>query len=610
MSNSTITDAVGSADTPSKVRHDRVRPLRLWPPVAILVAYGLFYVGLSLLDVSMFERFISRWIAQGVLLLAFLGWWLSRRQLAWRDRLGWLTIAIATFAAAGALSDPTLTYFMLAFSGLPYLIGLWVGWLVISRRMSVQVRRLGWCLACCVLWGAFTLVRWQGIDGNQGAQFAWRWSPTAEQLFLAEHRNLASAAAPGRAAEQQSIKPVVLQAGDWPQFRGPARDGKLVASEIRSDWSQHPPVRVWQGRVGPGWSSMAIVDGRLFTQEQRGELECVVCYEAATGREIWSHADQARFTEPLAGAGPRATPTFDGGRLYTLGAGGRLCCLDAARGKLVWAREVVDDTGAKLPQWGFSGSPLVSDGNVLVFAGGEKDGGLVAYRVQDGEPAWRLATGQQSYSSPQMIMLDDTRQTLILSDGGLLALDASSGKTLWNQPAGDGAFLPVIQPQTVGPKSLLVQTPLGTSLVEVSQAGGVWKIAEQWNTRNLKPSFNDFVVADGYIYGFDEGIFGCVELSSGGRKWKRGRYGHGQVLLVADQGLLVVLSEAGEVALVRATPEKLDELARFKAIEGKTWNHPVIAHGRLYVRNDAEMACYDVSREAAVRVAATVEDRR
>jgi outer membrane protein assembly factor BamB len=388
---------------------------------------------------------------------------------------------------------------------------------------------------------------------------------------------------------------VTARLGDWMEFRGPGRDGVIRGATIATDWNAAPKP-VWRHRVGPGWSSVIVVDGRLFTQEQHGEREAVVCYDAATGNELWSHEDAARFWESVAGAGPRATPTFADGRLYTFGATGILNCLDPATGTADWTRDVAAEVGAKPPMWGFSGSPLVTDGLVIVFAGGENGKELLAYRAANGQPAWTAPAGSTSYSSPQLATLAGTKQCLMLTDQGLTSVDPATGKVLWKAGTPMPGAPRTIQPHVVGPTQLLVGTfdGSGVSLVDVTKTGDNWSASAKWTSKDLKPEFPDLVVHNGHAYGFDIDRFCCIDLSTGKRTWKEGRYGRGQVMVLPEQSLLVVVSETGDIVLLRADPNRHEELGKFPAIKGKTWSHPVIAHGRLYVRNAEEMACYDV----------------
>ncbi len=303
-------------------------------------------------------------------------------------------------------------------------------------------------------------------------------------------------------------------------------------------------------------------------------------------------------------AGPRATPTFSDGRLYSYGATGVLNCVDATTGKLRWTRDVAADCGAPLPMWGFSSSPLVTDGLVVVFAGGPDDKGLLAYKLDDGEPAWTAATGPNSYSSAQLAAIDGVPQILFFSDEGLVAIEPATGKLLWKYDAPRNGIWRVDQPRQLADGAVLVGCEdLGLMRLEIDHVDDAWTPAEAWRSRAMRPAYNDFVVADDCVYGFDEAIFCCVDAKTGKRLWKAGRYGHGQVLLLADQDVLLVISESGEAVLVKADPKRHEELGRFQAVSGKTWNHPVIAHGRLYIRNDQEMACFELGEPSEVAAA-------
>jgi outer membrane protein assembly factor BamB len=299
----------------------------------------------------------------------------------------------------------------------------------------------------------------------------------------------------------------------------------------------------------------------------------------------------------VSGAGPRATPIFAEGRIFALGGTGILNCLDAATGEQYWARDIATDAGTRPPQWGFSGSPLVTDGLVIVFAGGDGDQNLLAYRADTGKRAWAAPAGGSSYSSPQLVTIAGQRQCLILSDQGLTAVDPATGAVLWKGGAAMPGAPRTVQPRGIGEAQLLIGTYDGASvtLVDVKRDGDTWNVVPRWTSRDLKPEFPDFVVHQGHAYGFDVSIFCCIDLATGKRCWKGGRYGRGQVVLLAEQGLLLVVSESGEAVLLAANPERHEELGRFRALDGKTWNHPVIAQGRLYIRNAEEIACYELT---------------
>jgi outer membrane protein assembly factor BamB len=339
-----------------------------------------------------------------------------------------------------------------------------------------------------------------------------------------------------------------------------------------------------------------VIGDRLFTQEQRGEQETVVCYEASTGKEVWVHGDRARFTETVSGAGPRATPTFADGRVFTQGATGIVNCLDATTGQRLWTHDVTAEAPAKPPMWGYASSPLVADDKVIVFAGGEGDRNLLAYRTDTGDPVWAAPASHDSYSSPELVSLGGQRQCLLLGDHGLTAVDPATGKVFWQYGWVQAGAPRTLQAHVLGPSRVVAGTlsSPGVALVDVTHDGNQWRVVEVWSTTGMRPEFPDFVVHDGHAYGFDGAIFCCLDLVSGKRRWKEGRFGRGQVMLLSEQSVLLVISEKGEAILVAADPERHRELGRFRALAGKTWNHPVVLGGRLYLRNDEEMACYEL----------------
>lgn len=573
------------------------RALRLWPAVLMVAAYWVFVTVIGRTDREIYVIFLSSVAASALLLLGFSGWWLTRRAVSIRERLIGFAALWGGMIVAGLASDPSVGVIGLAFVGVPIVITVWLVWLAFARGRSTDLRRFGSVALVLVVLSGFTLARVEGIDGQNHAELSWRWTPSKEDAYAAELAKIAPAKTDAAEAAAQTV---TLQEGDWPDYRGPDRLGEVHGVRIATDWNDSPPKELWRRPIGPAWSSVSIVDNRLFTQEQRGDLETVVCLDPATGQEIWNHGDKARFSDGQAGAGPRATPVFADGKIYSLGASGILNCLDAATGKLRWTRNIVTDSGAPLPMWGFSSSPLVIEDKVVVYAGGPNDKGLLAYRIDDGEPAWTVATGPASYSSAQRVVLDGKPQILFLSDTGLIAVDPGTGAVQWKHDAAGAGSWRVVQPRQVSDASFLIGSEdlglvrLDVSIANLGTDSQSWTPTARYTSRGIRPAYNDFVLLDGCIYGFDESIFCCVDLETGKRRWKAGRYGHGQVLLVADQPALVVLTESGEAVVVAANPDKHEELGRFQAVEGKTWNHPVIAHGRLFTRNGEELACFEL----------------
>jgi len=407
----------------------------------------------------------------------------------------------------------------------------------------------------------------------------------------------------GQVAVDRQVDPrallASLESAPWPRFRGPRGDGTQTGRRFDDDWNARPPREMWRHRIGPAWSSFVIGADRLFTQEQRLDDEVVSCYDARTGEQIWSFATPSRFFESLGGLGPRGTPTLADGSIYALGAEGILVRIDAVDGTLVWKADLKEASGrAEPPMWGFSCSPCVDGGLVVVHAGGKDDKGIVAFDVADGRVVWTAPAGAMSYSSVQKITLLDREFLCLLSNSGAHLLEPVTGKSVYDYRFVHEGYR-ACQAQVIDGDKLLIPAGMGTGtrLVGFSQTDDGLEAKELWTSLDMKPDYNDILVHDGNIYGFDSAIFACIGLADGKRKWKGGRYAKGQALLLADSGLIVVVSEKGELVLVRATPEKHEELGKIGALSDKTWNHPVVVGDRLYLRNADEVVCYELAPE-------------
>ena len=458
-----------------------------------------------------------------------------------------------------------------------------VVWAVAGCRLGAGLRRAVLLAAIVFTCGVFTLLRTDGITGETGSQFAWRWSKTPEERLLAQ--------AGGELAVLPATPAATSEPADWPGFRGPERDGIVRGVRINTDWTVSPPVQLWRRPIGPGWSSFAVAVDLFYTQEQRGDDEIVACYRLSTGEPVWKHKDAVRFFSTEGGAGPRGTPTLANGRVYAFGATGILNALDAGSGAVVWSHDVASETGVETPGWGFASSPLVVGDIAIVAASGR----LAAYDADTGEPRWQGPQGGGGYSSPQLATIDGVPQVLLLRGARSTSVAPADGALLWEDKAQPAVS--ILQPALTADGDLLVAAGdmmggTGIRRLAVAHGPGGWSVSERWTSTGLKPYFNDLVLHEGHAYGFDASILACIDLADGSRQWKGGRYGHGQLLLLPDQGLLLVLSEDGELALVKATPDQFTEVARFKALEGKTWNHPVLIGDRLLVRNGQEMAAF------------------
>lgn len=404
-------------------------------------------------------------------------------------------------------------------------------------------------------------------------------------------------AAPGVEADMAHKGDAKPAKNYWTDFRGPTRDGRYDEATIKTSWPTGGLPQLWKQPVGGGYASFVIAEGRAYTIEQRRQQEVVAAYDVETGRELWTHGWDAEFRESLGGDGPRATPTWHDGRVYALGASGEFRCLDGKTGKLIWNRNILSDNGAQNIDWGMSASPLVVDDKVIVLPGGGSGKSVVAYNRLSGAPVWKALNDQASYTSPMLVTLSGKRQVLVVTASRIVGVAVEDGALLWETPWQNSASINVAQPIVLNQNRFFISAGYGkgAALIEVTGAGRSFSARKVWENNSMKNKFNSSVLQNGYIYGLDEGILTCVEAATGERKWKGGRYGYGQVLLAS--GHLIITTESGEVVLVRATPDAHAEVARFTALEGRTWNTPAIAGGRLLVRNATHMAAYNIAAQ-------------
>lgn len=597
-------------------------PLRLWPGVALVVFQGVAaYVvpwllpetEISGLPIGIVGLFASIAAGLGVLI-----WWLFFSRARSSERLFALAVIVIAVIATRAVAHPSIQGAgmgkLIYIATVPgWSLALVIGALVMSR-LSGAGRLVALATALIVSIAPWALVRTAGVAAS-GSQYHWRWTPTPEDRLLAQGDDvppvtvapapapIAAPIAPVAIAPATTVAPEALSEPDrarvearveWPGFRGPLRDGIVRGVRINTNWASSPPVELWRRPVGPGWSSFAVQGDLIYTQEQRGDDEVVSCYRLSTGAPVWGHRDAVRFWESNGGAGPRATPTIHDGRVYAFGATGILNALDAATGAKVWSRQVADDTKRALPIWGFSSSPLIVNDVVIVATAGT----LAAYDRVTGAHRWTGPSYGGSYSSPHRLTFDGVEQVVLLGGPGAISVNPADGVVLWTHEWEAG---PIVQPAMTADGDILVNAiastgGIGTRRLRVSRKDGVWTQEEQWTTNGLKPYFNDLVVHKGHAYGFDGAILAAIDLDDGTRKWKGGRFGNGQLVLLADQDLLLVISEEGELALVSATPDQFTEIARFPALDGKTWNHPVVVGNTLLLRNGEEMKAFRLPR--------------
>jgi outer membrane protein assembly factor BamB len=461
---------------------------------------------------------------------------------------------------------------------------LWAAWIFFWPLRWLP--RFGILLLLVAAGAAFpVLLRFKGLTGVAEVNFAWRGAAEAGGLDAAPE------ASP--AADLTRTGP-----NDYAQYLGPQRLGVLPDARLARDWTQTRPRQVWRRPVGGGWSGFAVVGDYAVTQEQHGPRECVVCYRLADGARVWVHGDDGLYHPSRSVPGPRATPTIAGGRVYAVGATGQLNCLDGATGRVLWAVNILKDNQARdLAYHGVCGSPLVVDDRVIVSPTGKNGPSLVAYHKDTGERLWRGGKDKASYSSPLLADLAGQRQVLVFNMVGVAGHDLATGQLLWTFPWTNSdpsnASQPI--PNAGAPDQVFVGTGYGKgcALFRVERkADGTWATHTLWQNRNLKTKFTTAVLHRGHLYGLDDGILECVEVATGNRVWKDGRYQHGQILLAGD--LLLIQAENGEVVLVDPVPDGLRELGRIPALNGTTWNNPALAGRFLLVRNDQEAACYEL----------------
>ncbi len=392
---------------------------------------------------------------------------------------------------------------------------------------------------------------------------------------------------PSRAAAIDSVP-------DWTSFRGPNRDGVCIDTDISLDWNRNPPREIYRQPIGGGYASFVVAEGRAYTLEQRRGNEAVTCYDFASGRELWAVEYEASFEETLGGDGPRATPTIFVGRLYALGAQGHLHCLDAATGRILWAHNILQDFGASNLRWGLSGSPLIEGNMVIVTGSGDPPPSVFAYDAADGRLIWKSDAGMQAYSSLVATTLAGRRQILNLGADSLRGFDPTTGEVLWSYPWPTGMGINCSQPIPAGDDRIFISSGYsqGGALLRVEHLAGKFVVTELWQNTRMKNKFTSSVIRDGFIYGLDEAILCCLDLTTGELKWKGGRYQYGSLLLCGDH--LIVLGEQGQLVLVKADPDGHQELGLVPLFSGKTWNNFVLTGGRLLARNHKEMVCLDL----------------
>lgn len=572
---------MSTADTDSDGLQPQGVQARLWPALVVLAMQAIVF-GLSITPaINNRTRFLMMMLGPAVGTLLFAFWLAFASRLPWRERLVVLALMIAWPAAISIVIHESIGLSLFLYGGpvsmlLVAAIMHWMRNVPTAKRLSAVV------FALATVWCSFPLLKVNGFTGDYLPEFAWRWKQTTEERLLADTSG-------PRTIETDAEQVWNPPAEPWPQFRGTRKNGRVDWHGAELDWQSSSPQELWRNSVGPGWSSFAVVSDRLFTQEQRGADEAVTCYGTANGDLIWKTTSSGRFHEIVSGAGPRATPTYSDGHVFALGGNGWLQCLDASDGGVVWRKKLTDEFDVSPPMWGFSCSPLLVDSLCIVHVGGKGDDGVVAFDTETGEVVWRTASPYaENYCTPSLMEFAKRATIVFNNRDGLHAVSPSDGTRLWEFRPSQWNGPSMVQSQQLDGNSLVTSLGdgIGMARLQIQLADdGTWEVQESWSTRRLRPSFNGFVTYKGHAYGFDQNILTCLNLTDGSRRWKRGRYGFGQVVLIESTAQLIVISDEGGLILVDASPEAHVERGRVLAVPGKTWNHHVVGGNILYARN-------------------------
>ncbi len=464
-----------------------------------------------------------------------------------------------------------------------FLLFLWFG---LFSRLSFRRRLEGITLVLFLVVLLMTLFRFTGVTGDLVPVLEWRWGDPNISKVTPKIPSTAEVVKTVEVEQKESLPNY-----SYRQFLGDKRNLILTDFQLDPDWKKNPPQLVWQRPMGEGWSAFAIQEKLAVTQEQEGNWEKVTCYHLETGELLWEHKDEVRFSSAVGGNGPRSTPTIENGFVYTMGATGVVNCLELKTGKQVWGLDVIKENQAEVTKWGISCSPLVLDNMVIVSVGGKDSRSLVAYDKTEGTFLWGGGDNKAGYSSPFYTQIHGVPQVIIFNNSGVVSHSPKDGKVLWEIPW-TKETPNISQPLVLENNQLFVSSGygVGSQLFQMNYENNEFSFKMLWKSRYLKAKFTNVVPYGDYIYGLDEGIFICLEKKTGKKKWKKKRYGHGQIILIND--LILIQAESGEVALIRVNPEKLEELGRFTALPHKTWNSPALAGPYLLVRNSREAACY------------------
>jgi outer membrane protein assembly factor BamB len=388
---------------------------------------------------------------------------------------------------------------------------------------------------------------------------------------------------------------VSIAADDWPQWRGPRRDGVSKETGLLKDWPANGPRLVWQIKgAGDGYSSFAVSGGRLFTLGARQNTEYVLAFDAATGKKLWEVANGRRFNNDR-GDGPRGTPTVDGDRVYVFGSSGDMTVVDAASGKVFWTQNLLQKYGGSNINWGLSESPLVLSDRIIVTPGG-RGASIVALRKTDGSLIWKSQSDEPGYSSALLHPIGSIQQAVVFTAERALGIDVNDGRVLWSYNRVANRTANIATPIARGSHVFLSSDyGTGAGLLALTPDGTGIKASEVYFTNEMRNHHASSVLVGDYLYGFSSSILTAMHFETGKVAWRDRSVGKGSLVFADDR--LYLFSENGVVGLAEANPQKYVEHGRFQLRTGNlpTWSHPVVSGGKLFIRDQDTLYAYDVA---------------
>ena len=380
---------------------------------------------------------------------------------------------------------------------------------------------------------------------------------------------------------------------DWPQWRGPRQDGISLESGLLSEWPEGGPPELWRVKLGNGYSPTAVVDNRAYTMFGDDDGEYVVCIDVADGRTVWQVTSDGPF-ENSYGGGPRAMPTVHEGRVYTVGATGAALCLDARSGEKVWGLNVFSEFGCENLEWGLSASPVIVEDKVIVVTNGSDGKSLAALDKDTGKTIWTSLDDKAGYSTPLIIDLDNEKRLVVMTGVAMVGVAPEDGRELWRYPWETNLDANIATPIFHDGRLFISSGyDTGSGLFELVVKEGQVELNLLWRSKKMKNLFTSSILIDGFVYGFHNTIFTCLDFETGEVQWSHRGFNRGSVL--SADGKLIIFGERGTLALAKISPEAYEEVSSVKIFKGnKLWSIPTLSRGRLFVRNDEELICLDL----------------